>query len=193
MIEVSTDRNGESLRMLVWTGLKQFPTQALFQFLSDPNVIVRTATARELQIRGGKRVFETTRQLLASDKKNMRELGAFILGQLGTPKRPFKKQSTNLLLGILRSESNATVRATAICSLGDLHAIRAIKIIVAFANDPSPSVRGSVAFVVGMIYCERRASIPVTLWRLLNNLRRDRSREVRSMAALGVDLVMGEQ
>lgn len=193
MIDISTDRDGHSLRLLVWLGLRRFPTLALFQFLSDPDVIVRSATARELQIRGGKRVFEKTKQLLVSDKKNLRELAAFILGQLGTPKRPFKAESTQLLLQLLRSETNATVRATAIDSLGWLHTTRAIKNIVSFAKDRSPAVRGSVGFAVGMIYCEKHQSIPESYWRLLKKFRKDKSRAVREEAKLGIDLVLGEQ
>ena len=193
VIEVGTDREGHSLRLLVWQGLKQYSTKALFQFLYDRDAIVRSATARELQIRGGKLVFEKTMRLLTSDSKNIRELAAFIHGQLGTPKRPFKAESTKLLLQLLHSETNASVRASAICSLGSLHATRASRKIASFAKDPSPSVRGSVAFAVGMIYCEKRASIPGSLWRLLNKLRKDNSREVRDMAMLGLDLVLGER
>jgi HEAT repeat protein len=193
MIDSSTDRDGHSLHLLVWLGLRRFPTLALFQFLSDPDVIVRSAAARELQIRGGKRVFERTRQLLVSEKKNLRELAAFILGQLGTPKRPFKQESTHLLLKVLRSETNAAVRATAISSLGQLRATGSIKHIIGFAYDKTPSVRGSVAFAIGMIYCERRRSIPKAYWRLLQKFRKDKSREVREMAGLGIELVVAER
>ena len=193
MIEVSTDREGHSLRHLVWQGLKQYPTKALFQFLHDPDVIVRSATARELQIRGGKRVFKETIRLLRSDSKNICELAAFILGQLGTPKRPLKVKFTKILLQLLDSETNVMVRATAIGSLGWLQATGAARKIVSFAKDRSPAVRGSVAFALGMIYCERRASIPGSQWSLLHKLRKDGSRQIREMAALGLDLVLGKR
>lgn len=193
MIESSTDRDGHSLRHLVWKGLKQYQTKALFQFLNDRDVIVRSAVARELQIRGGKLVFEQTKRLLQSDNSNIRELAAFILGQLGTPKRPFKAESTRLLVKHLESETNAIVRATAICSLGWLHATKAVKSILIFAKDPSPSVRGSVAFAIGMIYCEKLATIPIGTRQLLNKFRYDKSREVREMAVLATELVQGER
>lgn len=142
MIESCTDREGHSLRFLVWKALKQYRTASLWQFLYDRDVIVRSAAARELQIRGGKFVYEQTKTLLKHDSKDIRELAAFILGQLGTPRLPFKTASTRDLLMLLKIEKNTTVRATAVCSLGQLHATKALPTIISSANDPSPAVRG---------------------------------------------------
>jgi len=192
MIEVGTDYEGHSLRLLVWQASKQYRTAALWQFLYDRDVIVRSATARELQIRGGKLVYEQTKKLLKDDSKTIRELAAFILGQLGTPKRPFKTASTRDLLRLIKFEKNATVRATSICSLGQLKATKALATIISFSHDPSPAVRGSVAFAIGMIYCEKLATIPIRTKRLLNKLCSDKPREVRGMAKLGIGLVKGQ-
>jgi HEAT repeat protein len=189
MIEVGTDREGHSLRHLVWQGLKQCRTKVLFQFLHDRDVIVRSASARELQIRGGKLVFKETAQLLESDNKNIRELAAFILGQLGTPKRPFKAKSIRLLLRLLQSETNAVVRATAITSLGHLMARNAVEYVVSFAGDPSPSVRDAVTFAIGKIYCEKLDVLPTRIKRLLNKLCHDKSRDVRAGAKLAIELI----
>jgi len=191
MIEISADREGHSLRFLVWQGLKKCSTMTLFQFLEDGDVIVRSTAARELQLRGGQNVFDRTGQLLQSKSKTTRELAAFVLGQLGTPKRPYKKESTKLLMKLLRSETNAVVRATAISSLGDLKAIEALPLIIKYAKDPSPSVRGSVAFAIGMTYSEKSKEIPLPLLKVLRKLRNDKARVVREDAALGLDLLHG--
>jgi HEAT repeat protein len=191
VIDVGVDREGHSLRQLVWQALKACPTIALFQFLEDRDVIVRSAAARELQLRGGRAAFERARQLLTSRGTTIREMGAFLLGQLGTPKRPYKKKSTKLLLGLLRAESNPVVRATAITSLGQLKAVEALRQITAFSKDRSPAVRGSVAFAIGMVYSERPKEIPSRLEKLLHKLHADKSRGVREQASLGIELVEG--
>src|SRR5213594_2773510 len=179
MIDSGIDRKGGSLRHLVWRGLKEYPTVAVLQFLEDSNVIVRSEAARCLHLRPERRVFERVAQLLTSKRVYQRELGAFVLGQLGTPKRPYKKESTRILLRIVKSEPNAVVRATITVSLGQLKAAEALRKIVTFANDRSPAVRASVAFAIGMIYCERAKEIPLRLEKLLRKLRADKSRVVR--------------
>src|SRR4030095_1498035 len=135
MIDIGTDRNGHSLRMLTSEALKAYPTAMLFQFLEDRDVIVRSLAARHLQLRGGKDVFDYARQLLLSKRAPSREVAAFLLGQLGTPKRPFRVQSTRLLVDLLKSEANSQVRAAAIASLGQLRAINAVERVLSYAND----------------------------------------------------------
>ena len=109
------------------------------------------------------------------------------------PKRPYKKESTKLLLQSLKSEPNPVVRATVITALGQLKAAEAVGRVVTFAEDRSPGVRGSVAFTIGMIYCERSKEIPLRLEKLLRKLQADKSRTVRGLATLGMELVQGEK
>jgi vesicle coat complex subunit len=84
------------------------------------------------------------------------------------------------------------VRATIIASLGQLKVIQAVRRIIIFSTDPSPAVRGSVAFAIGMIYCERSKEIPSRLKKLLRKLQADKSRTVHELATLGMELVQGE-
>jgi len=192
MIESGVDREGHSLRLLVWQGLKGFSTDALFQFLGDRDVIVRSITAKELQVRGGRKVFDHASHLLTRKRMYQRELGSFLLGQLGTPKRPFKQQSIKLLLNSLKSETNAIVRTMIITSLAQLKAADAINTVVSYVNDRSPGVRGSVAFAIGMIYCDRPKKIPLRLDKVLRRLQADKSRTVREFASLGRRLLEGK-
>ena len=191
MIDSGGDPKGRSLRHLVWRGLKEYPTVAILQFLEDPEVIVRSEAARRLHLRPERRVFDRAAQLLRSERVYKREIAAFVLGQLGTPKRPYKNLSTKALLHSLKSERNPVVRATIITALGQLKAAEALEMIVPFAKDRSPAVRGSVAFTIGMNYCKQFKKIPVSLQKLLQKLRTDKSRRVREDAALGMNLVRG--
>ena len=50
------DGSSSTLRLLVWQALKSYPTEALLKLLGDDDFIVRTAVARELQVRGGSEV-----------------------------------------------------------------------------------------------------------------------------------------
>ena len=56
--------------------------------LSEQDAIVRTAAARELQMRGGRDIFEKVQHLSGNENPETREIAAFILGQIGTPKMP---------------------------------------------------------------------------------------------------------
>jgi HEAT repeat protein len=189
MIDSSVDQKGHSLRHLVWKGLKTYPTPSLFQFLEDGDVIVRTAVARELQLRGGGAVFKRALLLLSNKKSVLREIGAFLLGQLGTPKRPYKKRSTGLLLKALEAEMSPSVRATIIASVGLLKATTAVKRCVKYAGDRSPLVRGSVAFAIGSAYFGRRKAMSPALHRVLRRLHSDKSKYVREFAQLGIELL----
>lgn len=145
-IDISTDRSGTALRMLVFQALKAYPTKALLPFLRDSDSIVRTAAARQLQVRGGSAVFEHARQLATSKKKDDREIAAFILGQLGTPERPFKGESLPLLQKLCADRS-AEVRETAVASLGHLKAVEAIDSVKQLKRDNDESVQKMARYV----------------------------------------------
>ena len=61
-------------------------------FLEDSNVIVRTEAARCLMHRPSRKVFLHVAKLLTSKTVYKREVAAFTLQELGTPKRPYKKE-----------------------------------------------------------------------------------------------------
>ena len=188
MIDVGTDRKGHSLRMLTSDALKAYSTRKLFQFLEDRDVIVRSSAARHLQLRGGKDVFDFARQLLSNKRAPSREVAAFLLGQLGTPKRPFRTESTKLLIDLLKSETDVQVIAAAIASLGQLRAINAVQQLISYANDRSPAVRASIAFAIGYAHAQESGGIPLKFEKVLRKLRKDRSRTVRDSAELAMDL-----
>ncbi len=176
MIDISVDRAGHSLRMLVWEALRGYRTDRLFRFLRDKDIIVRSVAARELQLRGTRKVFDHVAKL-AGDKSPMaREMSAFALGQLGVPKYPFRVSSAAILSRLACTDASASVRSAAVSSLGHLKANRSLGIVIEAAQDPAATVRVSAAFALG---CLRRSTEAV---RAFNKLARDKDREVREWA-----------
>ncbi|MGA4817248.1 hypothetical protein ACPA9J_31210 [Pseudomonas aeruginosa] len=72
--------------------------------LSEQDAIVRTAAARELQMRGGVTYLRKFSIYLETRIPETREIAAFILGQIGTPKMPFKDESLPTLLSLADDE-----------------------------------------------------------------------------------------
>lgn len=134
-IDIGIDRKGHSIRMLVYQALEQYPTRSLFPFLHDRSAIVRTAAARRLQTRGGREVLDYGLQLTVSKVRSDREIGAFLLGQLGTPNQPYGVESIPSLI-TLCADTAAEVRVAAIAALGHLRAKKAISAIQRATRDP---------------------------------------------------------
>src|SRR5687768_4571620 len=119
MIDDDFGESGATLRMLVFQAKKGWSTNALLQLLRDEDSIVRTAVAREPQIRGESPIFGQVRDLIGSDQAYLREIAAFVLGQLGTPSMPFKQESIPLLLP-LAADDDADVRSSVAAAFGHL-------------------------------------------------------------------------
>lgn len=180
MIDLSTDKPGHSLRTLVWQAIREYRTGALFPFLLDKDTVVRTIAARELQVRGTKPVFEHALHLATRRSRTAREIGAFILGQLGTPKRPFRRESLPMLCK-LADDKDAEVRSAAISSLGHLKAEGALQILVRAASDPEACVRFSAASALGGL---RKSAVAR---RALRKLARDSNKNVKDWAQFELD------
>lgn len=87
------DISSSTLRLLASQELKRWDNKAVFRLLSDKDPAVRTLAGRELQVRGGKEIFDYVRALSDSNVVDEREICAFVLGQFGTPNYPFKEAS----------------------------------------------------------------------------------------------------
>lgn len=188
MIDIGADGPGHSVRMLVAQALKTYASPSLHNFLRDKNDIVRTAAARELQIRGERETLTVAKELLVSDTAAHREIGAFTLGQLGTPHRPFQKECTALLRNALRKEKNVKVRSTIITSMGQQGEISSLPAGLKFFGDEAPAVRAAVAFAIGSTgsgdsRVHRQAK------KILHGLSKDRSRIVREYVKLAYEML----
>ena len=176
MIDAGVDKSGSALRTLIYGALKEYPTPALHPLLGDANHIVRTAVARELQTRGERESFHVAKHLLSKKKAHLREIGCFLLGQLGAPGCPYREESLPLLKAALSGDSSADVRSAAAAALGHLAASTEADTLLLAADDPNAKVRASIAFALTRLKQTRR------IRGALLNLRSDDDERVRLMA-----------
>jgi HEAT repeat protein len=188
MIDDGTDRPGHALKTLVAQALRGYKTSALFPFLETKDVVVRSAAARQLQIRGGAAVLKRIEPLLEDERPHLRELASFILGQLGTPRLPFRKRRISALVRHLEAEREPEVIAAGLIALGHLRASEVVKGLLRFRRHRSSEVREAVAYLIGMTG-NQRTGVSSQSGRTLRALKRDEERRVRSAARFAEELL----
>jgi len=135
-----------------------------------------------LQLRGTREVFIAAASLCRSTNPHERRLGADILGQLGTPKRPFRIKSVRILHQMLRAESKTKVLNSILTALGhcqkknDRYGLRRI---CRFHVHRSAAVR----FGVVMALLSRTEKLSVDT---LVSLSADKSPGIRDWATFGL-------
>lgn len=188
MIDV-LDASDDLLRLAVARATMQYGEDELFRCIADPDPILRTSAARVLHVKGTRGIFDHALALTVHPRHDMREIGAFVLGQLGTPGRPFAEESF-AALGPLLDDPYWEVRRAAAGAIGFLsdagrQAPASVQDrLIALADDPMPDVRTSVAVALGTIDDPRAATC---LERLLD----DENPVVRDDAELGIELREG--
>lgn len=180
----SGDLSRSTVRLLIFQALKAYPLGALHALIDDEDCLVRSAVARELQMRGEKATFEFVAALVGDVRDFVREICAFTLGQLGSPSYPYRKEVIPILVRLAGDES-ADVRAAAISGLGHMAANDAIETLVNAANDVSALVRASAAGALGSV-----AATPEVMM-AIRTLLRDEDIDVREWAELGLELLLG--
>lgn len=170
----------EKREIQLWQISKKLTTQELLKRLYHKNEEIRYAAAKELQLRGEKVTFLNAIALCEDAQADLREIGAFLLGQLGTPTFPFAKESLPLLIKLFQHDGIAQVRATAAASLGHLRDAEVIPFFAQGIADPDDNVRQSIAFALGCFQGN------VNIVRPLTFLLKDRNSDVRSWAAFGL-------
>ena len=181
------DASSSTLHLLVWQALRTYTIDALLALLEDKDHIVRTAVARELQTRGGVKVFEIALARCDDPGADAREIGAFILGQLGTPDFPFRSQSIPRLVDLAISDLSSEVRAAAVAALGHLRAVEAKDALFKAAHDISADVRAMAAVSIGGL------GATTDVLQVLDELIHDEVNEVREWAELGLDIATGSE
>lgn len=148
------DDKYSTLRMLVATALRNpsWTIDGLINLLKEEDVIVRTAAARELQIRGGEPVFKKILPFVSSKQACHREIAAFVLGQLGTPMMDYKNESLPILVKLALDEDE-DVRAASAAAFGHLcyegMSEQIEDILIRLCNDESIEVRACAAYALG--------------------------------------------
>ena len=184
------DSESETLRILVYQALKAYKIKPLLKLLFDDNLIVRTAVARELQMRSGRIIFNFLKIHLKNKKAIVREISAFTLGQLGLQEKPFKSQSLALLIPLLKDRST-DVRSAAAAALGHLCSDSmpqsVEKALIKVAKDKSCDVRQCTGFALGY------SSGSSEVLEILKDLSVDTNKNVRGWAKVGMNLLKGKK
>ena len=181
------DASGSTLRLLVSQALKNWSVEAVLGLIVDDDYIVRTSAARELQLRGGKDIYEQVTRFVNDKRAYVREICAFVLGQLGTPDMPYKDETFPLLLSLLK-DKDSDVKAAAASALGHISFSGMPKdvedALLLSSKDEDNNVRACVAYALG------NSSGSKAVKNSLEQLKNDKEESVRSYADLGIDLLM---
>jgi HEAT repeat protein len=188
MIDDGADKPGHAVKTLVAQALRGYRTAALFPFLETKDVVVRSAAARQLQVRGGTVVLKRVEGLLKDERPQLRELASFVLGQLGTPKLPFRNRTIPLLVRHLNRENEPDVIEAALIALGHLGASRAVDGLLHFRRHRSRNVRSALAYMIGMSNAQH-PKISSQTARALESLKHDKDRRVRAAARFSEELL----
>ena len=182
------DMSTSTLRQVFWEAIKDYAVQDLLRLIRDEDAIVRTYAAKQLHLRATDEVFEEAEQLVASSEHDLREIGAFLLGQLGTPKKPYRSQSLPLLVPLVRDQCHE-VRAAAISAVGHLgvdsliDSHSAVGCIIEASRDKIPEVRAAAAFSLSS-FSDEGQTVPV-----LQRLTKDSDNDVREWAELSLEII----
>lgn len=180
------DASHDRLRFAVAMAFKSYSEDTLLDALCDADPIVRTTAARELHVRGGPNVFDAAVKLTQHPRFDFREIGAFVLGQLGTPTCPFATMSMTPLATLL-SDTYHEVRASAVGALGFLASLGhqpsngIVAQMIATCKDAEPSVRTAAALSMGMVHAKSARDV-------LTTMIHDRDARVRDCVHFGLEL-----
>jgi len=118
----------------------------LYEVITHREPDAKYAASSHLTTRGGRANFLKALEFCTDPDPSIRVQGAFILGQLGTPGRPFSEESAPVLIGLLQHDPDEDVRSAAAFALGHLENPLALPHLVASARDPSAEIRYGAAF-----------------------------------------------
>jgi len=129
--------------------MKQKSDEELYEVIRCGLQDEKHAATVQLTTRGGITNFQKAVEFCQSTDPSIRAEGASILGQLGTPERPFREESTPILISLLENDANECVRGAAAAALGHLCDESAIPFLLKSATDHSSEVRFNTAFALG--------------------------------------------
>ncbi|MDF2074568.1 HEAT repeat domain-containing protein [Pseudomonas mendocina] len=177
------DLSESKLRFILWEALRGYTDDELFELLPDDDVILRTMAAKVLQLRPSDHVFMRALDLCSGEDDGLREIGAYILGQLGLPALPYADQSIPVLKRLLRDDE-ADVRAAAVAAIGHigssvpggLREPDVIRLVISLADDPVAMVRTCCAYALSSLASTSDVLLAI------EKLRNDQDLDVREWA-----------
>lgn len=180
------DLSESALRRILWQAMEPMSTQELLGHVSDRDPILRTMAAKQLHFRPVREVFCRAVELTESVDSVEREIGCFILAQLGTPDFPFAAASMKSLVRVALNDTCIDARAAAVAALGHLGHPDGLDTVLQAAADAAPEVRQMAAFSLGSFDFSRVES---TLASLLD----DPDPGVREWAQAWLDEFSGDE
>jgi HEAT repeat protein len=165
--------------------MRTYDDACLLGFLKDADEVIRHAAAVELQFRPTSENLIQISNLCKSSRHEHREAAAKVLGQFGTPDRPFASESFELLYPLL-SDAYLEVQAAALFAVGHIcgpelqPTTEIIKSMPPMASSVHAAVRTAVAFALISVRLDERRAI-------LTMLQNDKIPEVREWADVAVD------
>lgn len=106
--------------------MRQLKNSELLCFACSKDALVRDLVIREFHVRPCREVFEIAAELVHDKRSRTRETGYLILGQLGSPERPFREQSIPLIIQGLKSEKSILPQCAIAYAIGHLVPPRAL-------------------------------------------------------------------
>ena len=173
-------------KMKLWKEYKTLSTKKLISIVKEGTTLHRQVAAMEMQCRGGDDVIKYAMNLCSNKNYKLREIGAFVLGQVAIPDRQMLLEVVNLLMSLAKREKSIRVRYTAIYSVGHRCAkgftnYEIVMSALQRATDSSiASVREAAAF--SLAYTVSPKAPP-----LLEKLLLDPDRDVRNWAGFAVN------
>jgi HEAT repeat protein len=189
MIYVGTDNYYD---ILAARGMIANDINEIYDSLHHKDYRVRTFAAQTIQVNYPTlQSFEIARRMLLSKKYYKREIGAYILGQLGTPNMPYAEKSLTLLYKLLDDKSKQVI-STSISSIGHLwsHTVilkdkKIIEKIIKFTEDKSLNIRiSSVMALSSLPYTKDIENI------IRNILKYDNNDEVKEWAEIALEILL---
>ena len=176
----------DELEILAFKGAETLSSDELFQLLFDDDDIVRTISATVLHLRGDPQLFNKILELATHQDAYVRDFCAFLLGQYGTPEKPYRELSIDTLLKLIKDDSYE-VRAGAAAALGHLYYKDMPPLVeealFKAAYDRSATVRLSVACALGSSTDMKKAE------KILKNMLNDKSQNVAEWAEVGLEIL----
>ncbi|MFC4589093.1 HEAT repeat domain-containing protein [Sphaerisporangium corydalis] len=151
----------------------------------DPDGTIRWKATAVLHTRGDLETFTEARRLCASDSAEERVLGVDILGELGSPQRPFIDKTLSVLRYLAASDDDIRVLHAVLIAFGHLRDPRALPSVIDLAAHENPTVRYGAAYALSHVL--GRPADPAGL-AALRRLARDPDDDVADWAALGLIL-----
>jgi HEAT repeat protein len=154
----------------------------LFALIFEANYSLRTAAAIRIMYRGGEHNYMRAYELCFHKNFKLREIGAFILGEVIWTSSEVERDIRRLLQRLALEDTSSRVRARAVASLGMrcscFHKIcrPLVNIFSSVINDRSPLVRSALAAII--LYVPSKKIIP-----LAEQLLMDEDQNVRHWAA----------